>query len=271
MISTLRVALAVVVLLACQLIGWTVVPVKVSGAENVFGWVLLSDLTMVIALTIAVANSGWSKKLLALSIFAVLAPIQLADVLEGSVFLKTLIPWGRIAVQAVITYALVAVPLALVLTIRRKPIAIEPPIRREWTSWVWRYVAAVALYPVLYFLFGVAILPWIRDFYATQTVPPAGTIIALQFFVRGPIFVAVALLLAAMVQRRQEGRAWLTGICFTLLSGFAPLIIPNPFFPNRVRYAHLFEVTTENFILAAFAGYLWYKKQHAPKRQEVTV
>src|SRR6185369_6261383 len=119
--------------------------------------------------------------------------------------------------------------------------------------------------------FGVLILPWIREFYETQTVPSGGRIIALQFFVRGPIFVAVSLLLAAMVQQRNARRAWLTGLCFTLLSGVAPLILPNPYFPDSVRFAFIVEVTTENFILASVAGYLWYRRSSSvPNRVGVS-
>jgi hypothetical protein len=260
MIAILRLLLGVIILVACQAIASAIVPVKVSSPPNLFVWYLLSDLVLVTGIGIAVGASGWSKKVVALATFTVLTAIALADLLEGAIFLKTLLPWGRIAAQMVISYALAAIPLALVLTIRRNPAATEVPIDRPWSGWLWRFFAVDALYPVLYFLFGVLILPWIREFYETQTVPSGGRIIALQFFVRGPVFVAVSLLLAAMVQQRNARRAWLTGLCFTLLSGVAPLILPNPYFPDSVRYAHLFEVTTENFILASVAGYLWYRR-----------
>jgi hypothetical protein len=262
MIAIVRVLLGVLVLFACQAIAGTIVPVKIAAPPGIFGWLLLSDAALVTGIGIALASSGWSKKILAVSTFVVLTAIALADLLEGAIFLKALMPWGRIALQVLITNAVAAVPLTLVLTIRRRAGAQSASIHRPWTGWVWRFVVADALYPVLYFVFGIMILPLIRDFYATQTVPSPGKIVALQFFVRGPVFVAVSLLLASMVQRGEARRAWLTGLCFALLSGVAPLILPNPFFPETVRYAHLFEVTTENFILAAFAGYLWYRRGH---------
>jgi hypothetical protein len=36
---------------------------------------------------------------------------------------------------------------------------------RPWSSWLWRAVAALAAYPVLYIAFGLLVEPLIRDFY----------------------------------------------------------------------------------------------------------
>jgi uncharacterized membrane protein (DUF485 family) len=47
------------------------------------------------------------------------------------------------------------------------------------------------------------------------------------------------------------------GLVFALLSGVAPLLLPNPIFPNVVRWAHLCEVSSENFVLAAVVVWLW--------------
>ncbi len=261
----IRILLGAVLLFVCQIIGGILVPVRVPAPANILGWLLLSDLAIAAGVGIAAMRSAWRKWTLALVIFVVVEAIQLVNLLEGSIFLKIAMPWGALALESLVIYALASVALTLVFT-WRSPSA-TPPLAsgHTWAGRVWRFLVADALYPVLYFAFGLLILPLIRDFYATQTVPSAGRIVMLQFFVRGPVFIVVSLVLAHMVQQGERRWAWLTGICFTLLSGVAPLVLPNPYFPDTVRYAHLFEVTTENFILAWFTGYIWYYRSAVAK------
>ena len=42
-----------------------------------------------------------------------------------------------------------------------------------------------------------------------------------------------------------------------LLTGVAPLLMPNPFFPDAVRWVHFAEVTSENFVFAVVVAWLW--------------
>src|SRR5205809_5710869 len=44
-----------------------------------------------------------------------------------------------------------------------------------------------------YFVAGTIIFPFVRDFYATQTLPPFGQLVILQLLVRGPILVGLCL------------------------------------------------------------------------------
>ena len=47
------------------------------------------------------------------------------------------------------------------------------------------------------------------------------------------------------------------GLAFTLVSGVATLIIPNPFFPDSVRWVHFGEVTSSNFVFGVVVGWVW--------------
>jgi len=109
---------------------------------------------------------------------------------------------------------------------------------RSVASMVWRFAACSAIYVFLYFLAGSIIFPYVRDFYATQHIPSFGQIVALQFFLRGPVFILVCLTLLRMFRLPHLTGAVATGLAFTLLSGVAPLVIPNPFFPDYVRWVH---------------------------------
>jgi len=53
--------------------------------------------------------------------------------------------------------------------------------------------------------------------------------------------------------------ALMVGAMFTLLSGVAPLLMPNPAFPDSVRWVHFCEVTSENFVFGAIVAWLWGK------------
>jgi hypothetical protein len=123
-------------------------------------------------------------------------------------------------------------------------------------SWAWRLVVADLLYLACYFGAGSVIYPWVREFYESRNLPGQSLIAAVQLCCRGPIFIAlIALLLRTTLGERRE-KAILVGAMLSLLGGVAPLLIPNPYFPDVVRWAHFFEVGISNFIYGAAAAWL---------------
>jgi hypothetical protein len=60
------------------------------------------------------------------------------------------------------------------------------------------------------------------------------------------------------------------GLTFTILSGVATLILPNPFFPDAVRWAHFCEVTSSNFVFGCVVGLVWGKPATATARAKLT-
>ena len=101
------------------------------------------------------------------------------------------------------------------------------------------------------------IWPYIKDFYATQTLPSMSTILVLELLVRGPAFIVLCLMLVRMLGLPRLSGALAVGALFTLMSGVAPLLMPNPYFPDAVRWAHFCEVTSSNFLFAALVAWLW--------------
>jgi hypothetical protein len=113
------------------------------------------------------------------------------------------------------------------------------------------------MYVFLYFLAGAIIFPYVKDFYATQSLPPYSTIFALQFLVRGPIFVVLCVTMVRMLDLPRLSGALAVGTVFAILNGIAPLLMPDPFFPDSVRWIHLCEVATSNFLFGAVVARLW--------------
>ncbi len=79
----------------------------------------------------------------------------------------------------------------------------------------------------------------------------------LELLVRGPAFVAICLLLVRMLGLPRLSGALAAGAVFALLSGVAPLLTPNPYFPEIVHWAHFCETTSSNFVFAALVAWFW--------------
>lgn len=255
----LRTILAWVALVLAQIIANLIVPISYPDAGRAAPWLLLSYfLTVVILAYIALHADlrGWR---LGCALAVIPAAIALTNFIEGVVFLKAgILPWPRLAAQVVLTYLLVAPVWGVLLG--RRPAAdshVRPFADKSLGEKLWRFVVSDISYIVLYFTAGTIIFPYVRDFYATQTLPSMPALIALQLLVRGPIFIALCLWIVRLLGLPRLGGAIATGLCFTMLSGFLPLLVPNPVFPDTVRWVHMAEVTSSNFVFAFFVAWLW--------------
>jgi hypothetical protein len=189
-------------------------------------------------------------------------PLVIASVnlLEGAIFLKNSpLEFGRIFVYTVISAVLI-VPVWALLFAKRDGVAPEhyhPIQTKSFGERAWKFAVSDLTYLFLYYGTGMIIYPYVKAFYATQTVPSLGGIAALQLLVRGPVFILVCLALTRMLGMPRLSGALTVGLVFTLLSGVAPLLMPNPIFPDSVRWAHFCEVSSENFVFGAIVAWLW--------------
>src|SRR6266536_3935976 len=198
-----------------------------------------------------------------MKIFSTLLRILIA----GAIFLTNSgIDWPSIIAQTVITYEL-AVPLWILLFSKRGEPGLEtyhPMDSRPPGERLWKFVVCDVSYPVLYFAAGTIIFPFVKDFYASQTLPPAGRLIAMQLLVRGPILVGLCLLLLRLLRLPRVSGALALGAVLTLLSSVA-LLIPNPYFPDAIRMAHLCEIASSTFVFGAIVGLLWGRPNPAAR------
>lgn len=254
-----RIILTWISLVAIQVVLGILISTPTPPPKDAMPWFLLSNLLVATALGFLATHSDWRGLRLALALSGISVVVTLTNFLEGIVFLTSSgIDWPKEILRTCLLNAL-AIP-AWLLIFRKpatpqsnyQPFAASPVAKR-----VWRFALADLAYPVLYFVAGMIIFPYVRDFYATQTIPPAGKVFAMQLLVRGPIYVGICLLMTRMLGLSRFRGAAAVGLVFATLNGIAPLIVPSGVFPDAVRWAHLYEVAISNFIFGVFVAWLW--------------
>lgn len=122
--------------------------------------------------------------------------------------------------------------------------------KRSFIGWSWRILVANILYLFLYLTAGFVltlVYPQLLEFYADK-IPPIDIMINTQLFIRGFIFIGIALLMLRTLNISVIKKVLLIGLTFAVLGGIAPLIPPNELMPSYVRLGHGFEVGVSNFI-----------------------
>src|SRR5262249_6596710 len=249
-------------LVVTQIVAGTLVPARIASVANTLPWFLLSDMLVAMVLVFAATRSDWRGWRLGFAPAATPLVTRPANNNDGQLFLTSF--WRRWT--WVVGYPLVAAALAIPLWVlifgrhqqysetNYHPFQFRSPGER-----LWRFAASAAAYACLYFIAGMIVIPYVRDFYATQTLPPAGWLFALQLLVRGPVYVGICLLLVRMLGLPRRTGAWAVGLAFATINGVAPLLVPNGLFPDYVRWAHFCEVSSSNFVFGAFVAWLWGK------------
>jgi hypothetical protein len=253
-----RTLLAFVATVVVQAVAGILVPMQPFAAPHMMLWLMASNALTVAALAVVASRSEWRGWRLGAAVAAIPLVLAFINFIDGVVYLPNAhLDWGRIFLFMLVS-AVLSVPVWALLFGRGKEISIEHRLpTRSWGEHAWRFLLADLLYLVLYFVAGSIIYPYIRNFYTTQHVPPFLNIVALQFLIRGPMFVLCCLGLVRMIGLPGMRGAIVAGVVFAVLSGVAPLLIPNPVFPDVVRWAHLCEVSSENFVLIAFVAWVW--------------
>jgi hypothetical protein len=260
--------LAWIALVAAQAVAGMLIHLNYPPMPHMLRWLLLANALVVLALGGAATRSEWRGWKLGLALFAIPAAIATVNMLEGVIFLTNVkLDWRGTFEITLVGYALAAALWTLIFNSKSSAARVD-----EWTlpernllQKVWRFAFCCAAYVFLYFLAGMIIFPYVRDFYATQHLPSFGQIVLLQFFVRGPVFVLVCLLLMRMFRLQGVSGALAVGLAFTLLSSVT-LIVPNPVFPDSVRWVHFCEVTSSNFVFGCVVAWVWGNTQRVAHR-----
>ena len=122
--------------------------------------------------------------------------------------------------------------------------------KRSLIGWFWRILVADILYLLLYIIAGLVltiVYPQLLQFYEGK-IPSFDILINTQLFIRGFIFIGIALLMLRTLNISVVKKAILIGLTFAILGGIAPLIPPSELMPAYVRLGHGFEVGISNFI-----------------------
>ena len=258
--SIWRGAVVFVAMFFIQMITGALVPIKAPAMPHVFEWLLVTNAIVVGALCVLAVRTEWRGWKLGAALAAIPLVITSLNLLEGTVFLtKSDLQWSRVFIHAVISAVLIVPVWALLFSTGKSETSehYHPIQAKSRGERAWKFAVSDFTYLLLYYGAGMIIFPYVRDFYATQHLPSAGTIIALQLLIRGPVFVLICIGMARMLGMSRLGGAITVGLLFTLLSGVAPLLIPNPYFPDSVRWVHFCEVVSENFVFGAVVAWLW--------------
>jgi hypothetical protein len=148
--------------------------------------------------------------------------------------------------------------LGIALLAILRGLSAPPAAEPGWTPRVsvGRIAIGAFAYLAVYFTAGLAILPFIESFYAPRVMPSGLEVIAMQLLIRGPVFVALAILLVRMSAAPRTATIVMTGAALALLGGVAMLMVPNPWIPDATRWAHFVEVGVSNFVYGCFLGWL---------------
>ena len=114
-------------------------------------------------------------------------------------------------------------------------------------------LGVVAAYELLYWTAGTLVYPYIADFYATRTIPPAYVVAALQI-PRSLIFVGAAY---PLLKRGLRGAPLVLALVYGIIGGVAPLLPDNPYMPPVIRFYHGIEISTSNFLFGLVVGFLF--------------
>lgn len=253
-----QIALAWLVLVAAHMIAGMVIPIKAPSVGNILGWLAASDFLIAAALGFAAMRCEWRGWRLGLALAAIPVWTTVLTAIEGRVFVNRWdISWPRVIGATLVTYAL-AVPLWAMIFGRRDPAGAHfRPVRSASPGGrVWKFLVSDAAYLVFYVIAGAIIFPFVKTFYATH-MPSLGRIAAVQLLIRGPVLVCLCLLLVRMLGLPRINGALSVGAVLSILNGIAPLLLPNPYLPDAVRWVHMGEIGSSNFLFGVFVAWVW--------------
>ncbi|MGH9373599.1 MAG: hypothetical protein ACRD15_18930, partial [Vicinamibacterales bacterium] len=227
---------------------------------DVLPWLLLSNLLIAGVLAWLARASVWTGWRLAAALFAVAWGIGTFNGLVEAHFFSFFDRPGemRAILLLLLVPALLFAPVMAWLSGRWRHPADVPalPPAHGSAGWIARFAACAIAYLVLYFTAGTIIYPYVQQFYDGRLMPSALALVLLQLCVRGPIFVALGLLIVRMAPAAKRRHAIMVGLAMSVLGGAAPLIVPNPYFPDAVRWVHFVETVTSNLAFGAIVGWL---------------
>ena len=241
-----------------------IAPLKTDVHGGALTWSICANLLVTVVLAFAAVRSGWKGYRLGLALFAAIFGVAAINLIEAAVFLtNTGMNWLSDLAQTLVVYALVsALWTVMYERIVPAPLAQESSfVQALPRTLFFRFAACSAVYLILYIAAGMIIYPYVRDYYATQRIPSFGEMILLQLLVRGPAFTAICILLIRMLRVEGLLGAVCVGAAFTILTAVAPLLPPNPVFPDSVRWVHMGEAGTSNFLFGSFVFWMMHPRR----------
>lgn len=142
---------------------------------------------------------------------------------------------------------------------------LNPPRKRAWYSWAWRFVVSSFSYLLFYFIFGAMNYQLVtKPFYAAHVsglAVPAPQTVLLAELVRAPLIVLSIVPLILLWKGEKSVLAILCGIILFVIGGVIPLLI-NTDLPDILRFASAVEIFFQNFLTGCVASaLLWNPRE----------
>jgi hypothetical protein len=174
--------------------------------------------------------------------------------INGTIEARIFTTWLTGAVVGAIVFyliqaALLGTVLALCFGAAGDPISLPAHTLLPWIS---RGAAAWLVWPVIYFVFGMAVSPIVVPYYhagiAGLRIPSLSTVLMVQIF-RGLIFLAASLPLIAFWKGTRRGLWLALGLTHAVSVGLYQLV-GSTFLPLVLRIFHGAEITCDSFTYA---------------------
>lgn len=132
----------------------------------------------------------------------------------------------------------------------------NPPRKRAWYSWTWRFVVSAFSYLVFYFIFGAINYALVtKPYYAAHVsglAVPAPQTVLMAEMVRAPLIVLSIVPLILLWRGKKSVLAALCGIILFVIGGVVPLLL-NTALPDLLRFASAIEIFFQNFLTGVVA------------------
>jgi hypothetical protein len=119
-------------------------------------------------------------------------------------------------------------------------------------SWSWRILAAVACFPVVYFVFGMTVAPFVVPYYREAgfglIIPKFGTMLSTASG-RSILYLLATLPVLILWNGTRRRLTVGLGLALTVMVGWFPLLQAS-FLPTALRVAHSLEICADSFVYA---------------------
>lgn len=225
-------------------------------------------------MTYLILRSRWTGWRLMAAVFVVYYGVTtfMAQI-ESAVFLTQLPPGvvPRLFLMGLVIAAPFSVLAVLILGKRKgETVDIEQPVRLAMpaSEWAWKLAVIAIVYVILYFSFGYFVAwrnPAVPEYYGGvdegSFFVQMGTVLRdtpwlVPFqILRAMLWAGLAVLVIRLMKGEWRETALVVALLFSVVMN-APLLLANPYMPERVRMAHLAETATSNFIFGLFVTWL---------------
>jgi hypothetical protein len=134
---------------------------------------------------------------------------------------------------------------------------------RSVQKWAWRFVAAILAFPLIYWIFGMSVAPWVAKYYEQEQfglVLPNVGVIALVQLLRSLFFFLAALPIIVVWSGSRRQLTALLGLAFFVLVGLFSMIQAYWLAPVLL-VVHNVEILADSVVYAGVLSLLFVRKQ----------